>query len=53
MVNYELKQENFTLTTLKANDDKHAWDILKRMGIRNRSKTLKLIRIDNDEVQQW
>jgi hypothetical protein len=31
------------LTRITANDENHAWEILKKMGFRNRSKTIEIV----------
>ena len=49
MGKFNVMQNDFVLTTVTATDENHAWQILNRMGIRNRSKTLELVRLDNDD----
>ena len=49
MGKFNVMQNDFVLTTVTATDENHAWQILNRMGIRNRSKTLELVSLDNDD----
>ena len=47
---FELKQGGFTMIpVIKAKDEDHAWQQIKGMGIRNRSKTLELIPLEDDD----
>lgn len=35
------------ITIIDADNEPHAWKILKRMGIRNKSKLIELVEIDD------
>jgi len=46
-MNYELRFKKEKLMSFNAQNDNIAWKILTRAGIRNRSKLLDLVRIND------
>lgn len=42
---YELVENGEVVTTVTANDEEEAWEIIHKAGIRNKSKIMQLVQI--------
>lgn len=45
-MNFEVYEGEMSVMTIAAENEKHAWQLLKKAGIRNQSKLMSVIRID-------